>query len=176
MAEWVASEASAGLPERDASGMVGAHTVTLDTVCNILGQAFEDDPVLRWFNDRPGFAPELFRMVLPGYMKKGLTYLDEHHRGAASWLGPHDQVKRPFTLANVLSMTSLCGFRGTFRLAASGWQIGRYHPREPHYYLFAIGALPGCQGQGVGSSLMRHHGIWMLPPPPEIGGSNDVRD
>ncbi len=65
-------------------------------------------------------------------------------------------MQRPFTLANIVSMTRVCGIRGMYRLAASCWQIGRFHPREPHYYLFAIGALPSCQGQGIGSSLMRH--------------------
>ena len=29
------------------------------------------------------------------------------------------------------------------------------HPREPHYYLFAIGTLPELRGRGIGSKLMR---------------------
>ena len=34
--------------------------------------------------------------------------------------------------------------------------MGRRHPRVPHYYLHAIGALRDCQGQGLGSALLKH--------------------
>jgi ribosomal protein S18 acetylase RimI-like enzyme len=35
-------------------------------------------------------------------------------------------------------------------------QMERYHPKEPHWYLPLIGVDPACQGQGHGSTLMRH--------------------
>jgi ribosomal protein S18 acetylase RimI-like enzyme len=34
--------------------------------------------------------------------------------------------------------------------------MGRYHPREPHWYLPLIGVDPACQGGGCGAALMRH--------------------
>jgi ribosomal protein S18 acetylase RimI-like enzyme len=34
--------------------------------------------------------------------------------------------------------------------------MGRYHPREPHWYLPLIGVDPACQGRGCGAALMRH--------------------
>jgi GNAT superfamily N-acetyltransferase len=129
---------------------------TLDEAASILSQAFHDDPVLRWINRDPAFAPAFFRMILPPFVKKGLTYMDRQRRGAASWLGPRDQVKWPYTLTNLIDMSRLCGLRGVFRLAMSGSRSGQYHPREPHYYLFAIGALPSARGQGVGSALIGH--------------------
>ncbi len=128
----------------------------LEDVTQILSQAFHDDPVLRWINADPAFAPALFRMILPAFITRGLTYVASDRRGAASWLGPRDHVRWPYTLANVVSMTRLCGLRGTYRLAMSGQRSGHYHPKEPHYYLFAIGALPTARGQGVGSALIRH--------------------
>jgi len=30
-----------------------------------------------------------------------------------------------------------------------------YHPKTPHYYLFAIGVLPQCKGQGLGTKLIQ---------------------
>ena len=143
---------TAEVPARGTPEMVDVGR--LEVVAEILSQAFGDDPVLRWINSDPGFVPSFFRMILPAFIDKGLTYLDGQRRGAASWLGPDDHVTWPFTLANVISMARLCGLRGTYRLATTGSRTGRYHPKEPHYYLFAIGALPNCQGQGVGSALI----------------------
>ena len=136
--------------------MEAVNAAHLETVGEILSQAFHDDPVLRWINPDPAFVPAFFRMILPAFVEKGLTYVDGSQRGAASWLGPRDHVRWPYTFANVVNMTRLCGLRGMYRLATSGSRTGRYHPREPHYYLFAIGALPAAQGQGVGSALISH--------------------
>jgi ribosomal protein S18 acetylase RimI-like enzyme len=138
-----------GKTERVAIGSLGV-------VSSILSQAFNDDPVLRWINSDPEFAPSFFRMILPAFIDKGLTFLEGQHRGAASWLGPEDHLTWPHTLGSLVGMARLCGFRGTYRLALIGSRTGRYHPREPHYYLFAIGAIPSCQGQGVGSALLSH--------------------
>jgi predicted N-acetyltransferase YhbS len=33
--------------------------------------------------------------------------------------------------------------------------MARAHPREPHWYLFAIGVDPAFQGSGVAGSLLR---------------------
>jgi ribosomal protein S18 acetylase RimI-like enzyme len=125
-------------------------------VCDILAEAFEDDPVLRWVNAGGGFVPSFFQMILPAFVAKGLTYVDQQQLGAASWVGPHDHVKWPFTLGNAVRLARLCGVRGLYRLARCGSVSERHHPREPHYYLFAIGARPRCQGQGVGSALIGH--------------------
>src|SRR5262249_42914118 len=35
-------------------------------------------------------------------------------------------------------------------------QMGRYHPREPHWYLPLIGVDPPHQGQGYGSAFLQH--------------------
>ena len=154
--EQLAPQALSGLAGDLRPWMEGVDTTDLEDVAVILSQAFHDDPVLRWINEDPAFVPAFFRMILPAFIDKGLTYVEGNQRGAASWLGPRDHVRWPYTLSNVASMTRLCGIRGMYRLAMSGQRTGHYHPKEPHYYLFAIGALPSAQGQGVGSALIRH--------------------
>ena len=47
------------------------------------------------------------------------------------------------------------GFTGVARSLAIDHYLNAKHPKDPHYYLFAIGVRPGNQGKGIGKSLMR---------------------
>ena len=53
-------------------------------VTAILSEAFRDDPVLRWIKNAPAFVPSFFEMILPAFIEKGLTYIDDGRRGAAA--------------------------------------------------------------------------------------------
>ena len=46
------------------------------------------------------------------------------------------------------------GATGTVRLLKLLGAVERAHLREPHHYLFAIGADPAHQGRGVGAALL----------------------
>ena len=35
-------------------------------------------------------------------------------------------------------------------------EMGKWHPKDPHWYLFAIGVDPHHQNEGLGSILMEH--------------------
>jgi ribosomal protein S18 acetylase RimI-like enzyme len=62
------------------------------------------------------------------------------------------------TLGQVLLILRLVLTRGLKvipRLQAVQETMEKYHPREPHYYLQSIGARQDCQGQGVGSALLK---------------------
>ena len=123
---------------------------------DILDRAFQDDPVMNWMSSHPEFRRTFFSITLPGFLSDDLTYVEEQGRGAAVWLGPHRKLDWPVTASNVWEMYKVCGMGGFFRFGLSGLTTAKFHPGEPHYYLFLIGTLPESKGQGIGSSLMAH--------------------
>ena len=123
---------------------------------DILVRAFHDDPVMNWMWSHPDFIRTFFTITLPVFLPGGLTYIDAQGRGAAAWLGPNRKLRWPVSPANLWRMALVCGARGFYRFARSGLATARFHPSEPHYYLFLLGALPECQGQGIGSALISH--------------------
>tara|TARA_R110001592_G_scaffold363371_1_gene685553 strand:+ start:173129 stop:173713 length:585 start_codon:yes stop_codon:yes gene_type:complete len=120
----------------------------------ILDQAFHDDPVMNWMSSHPEFRRTFFSITLPGFLADGLTYIEAQGRGAAAWLGPQRKLDWPVTASNLWQMYKVCGIRGFIRFGLSGFTTAKFHPGEPHYYLFLIGTLPESKGQGVGSALM----------------------
>ena len=123
---------------------------------DILDRAFHDDPVMNWMSAHPDFRRTFFRITLPAVLPDGLTYIDERGLGAAAWLGPNHKLRWPATPTNLWHMYKVSGLRGFYRFARSGLATARFHPGEPHYYLFLLGAVPEAQGQGIGSALIAH--------------------
>lgn len=123
---------------------------------DILVRAFHDDPVMNWISARPDFVRTFFSITLPVLVPHGLTYIEEKGRGAAAWLEPGQKLHWPVTVGNLRRMYGACGMAGFIRFAMAGLATTRFHPGEPHYYLFLIGALPEYRGQGVGSALISH--------------------
>ena len=123
---------------------------------DILARAFHDDPVMNWMSTNPDFIRTFFSITLPVFLSEGLTYIDTRGRGAAAWLGPNHKLRWPVTPANLWRMARVCGPMGFYRFGRGGLATARFHPSEPHYYLFLLGALPEYQGQGVGSALISH--------------------
>ncbi len=123
---------------------------------DILARAFHDDPVMNWMSGHPQFIRTFFNITLPIFLPDGLTYIDEQGKGAAAWLPPHQKLHWPVTPHNLWQMFKVCGIRGFSRFAMGGLASAKFHPGEPHYYLFLIGVLPEYKGQGIGSTLMSH--------------------
>ena len=125
-----------------------------DRAVEIFDRAFHDDPVMNWMSSHPEFRRTFFSITLPGFLADGLTYIEAQGRGAAAWLGPQRKLEWPVTAGNLWQMYKVCGIRGFIRFGLSGFTTAKFHPGEPHYYLFLIGTLPESKGQGVGSALM----------------------
>lgn len=122
----------------------------------ILAESFHDDPVINWACNHPPSLVPFFEITLPPFLTQGLTYIDSETRGVASWQGPNQNLRWPYTLSSAAKVLRLGGVRGIYRMVLSGNATEKYHPKTPHYYLFAIGVLPQCKGQGLGSGLISH--------------------
>jgi ribosomal protein S18 acetylase RimI-like enzyme len=121
---------------------------------DIFVRAFHDDPVMNWMSNHPDFLATFFGITMPVFIPHGLTYIDEQGRGAAAWLGPNQKLVWPVSPGNLWRMLQVCGLRGFYRFARGGLTTAKFHPGEPHYYLFLLGAIPEAQGKGVGSALI----------------------
>jgi len=120
----------------------------------ILTEAFQDDPVINWCGNHPPSVRPFFDITVPSYITHGLTYLDPGNRGAAAWLGPGQKLAFSYTLENVWTVVKMGGLRGVYRMIRGGIVTEREHPRQPHYYLFAIGVTPDSKGKGIGTALI----------------------
>ena len=122
----------------------------------ILSEAFQDDPVINWVCNNPPSLEPFFQFTLPVLVWHELSYLDPAGRGAASWLGPSQKLKWPLNLSSAVTALKVGGLVGLYRLLLSAIKTARYHPKRPHYYLFAIGVTPENKGQGLGTALISH--------------------
>lgn len=125
----------------------------------ILAHAFARDPVVSSFLPyRPGQAARIARyfelesrVVFKGY---GEVWLDDDLLGAAMWRKPGGYPE-PVSVALPLVPRYLRLFPREFlRASRAMTALARQHPREPHWYLFAVGVLPEATGQGRGTRLL----------------------
>ncbi len=128
-------------------------------ICQILGNAFSHDPVMNWMNADPAIYPWLFRSEAePLYLKHGRAYINQARTGAALWLPPGISSDAPFhwsLLVMLWKMARTGGLQSLRRGTLLEKIFAEKHLKEPHHYLFAIGAMDGQQGKGIGSALLR---------------------
>ncbi|HEY1590699.1 MAG TPA: GNAT family N-acetyltransferase [Solirubrobacteraceae bacterium] len=129
-------------------------------VAQTLARAFLDDPHFRFIvrddakrlaRMERGFATFVGRIWLP----QDEGYAHEQLIGAALWMPPetwHMSVLAQLRLLPAI-VASARGDTGRL-LKAVNW-MERKHPREPHWYLPAIGVTPAWQGRGYGAALLR---------------------
>lgn len=129
-----------------------------DLIGSIIGRSFADDPVNQWvFRGEGGITPYYKHMARKLYLKKGFGHVAANAAGGALWLPPGIPKDVPLwsNLDILLSMLRHGGpaaLRNGFDIDAL---LQNHKPKEPHYYLFAIGTLPERQGQGIGSRILK---------------------
>jgi len=138
----------------------GGRPDDLEAMVATLSDSFAEDPILNWVMPMPALYPEFFRLLLKEvYLPRGIVHLEERRRGAALWLPPGEKLEIPpraALLQMMLKLTLSKGPRPLWRIYQQGHLFSRQHPGEPHYYLQFIGCRQREQGQGVGSSLLKH--------------------
>lgn len=119
--------------------------------------AFSADPAARWtWPD-----PQQYLMHFPTFVKAlggnafahGSAYYVDGYAGAALWLPPEVRPDEDALITLLQRTGSASVQKDVFAVFE---QMGRYHPREPHWYLPFIGIDPSQQGKGYGAALMKH--------------------
>jgi ribosomal protein S18 acetylase RimI-like enzyme len=119
--------------------------------------AFGTDPAARWTLPDPNHYLTHF----PGFIKlfggkafaHESAYYVDGFAGAALWLPP-DVRPDEEAMAKLLQRTGSPQFQKDGAKVFE--QMGRFHPKEPHWYLPFIGVDPSQQGKGHGAALMKH--------------------
>ncbi len=130
----------------------------LTEVSETLAEAFFADPFSLWWmpedHRRKKILQAFFGVMGEAALPGGQVYRSTEGAGAAIWMPPGGQPTEE-------AMAELAPRLGdaTAEYAATGFEfmalLDEKHPKEPHFYLFAIGARPVSQGQGIGSALLR---------------------
>ncbi|MEM1111456.1 MAG: GNAT family N-acetyltransferase [Pseudomonadota bacterium] len=132
----------------------------IEALVDIFVDSFTDDPFLNWIMPEPRIYPGFFRLIIEElFLPKGVVHIDSAGRGAALWLPPgvpFDVPFRPTLLFMFVRIILKNGLTPVRRIRRQGELFGKYLPGNPHYHLLFIGCRQNCQGQGVGSALLKH--------------------
>jgi ribosomal protein S18 acetylase RimI-like enzyme len=146
------STASPGPPVRRANAEDRA------TIVRVLARAFDADPVVNYLlrqDKKRAFAFEtafdvgFCQLTLPF----GETWIESDGRGAALWTPP-GRWSEWNLVTSLYRLMRAIGFRRLLRILPAIERVQRGHPRQSHYYLFALGVDPAHQGRGIGSALL----------------------
>jgi len=126
-----------------------------ERVLDVLGLAFAADPVMRWFWPEPGVYLMSFPRFALAVGGRAFAHGSAHvlGRAAALWLPPgitSDDEAITAVMVESVEQSLLAD------LVAFGDMIHECHPTFDHWYLPFMGVDPFSQGQGLGSTLLRH--------------------
>ncbi|MFT3711303.1 MAG: GNAT family N-acetyltransferase [Archangium sp.] len=129
----------------------------LPAVRAVLARAFVDDPQLK-FVLAPGFAAlEAFFEVTTNKLTfpYGEVLCDDQMRGAALWTPPGKfQISWYQQLLNAPMWARAIGWLRLIPMLRATAPLDDAHPKEPHYYLFAIGVEREHRGKGLSAQLI----------------------
>lgn len=131
-----------------------------DASARSLADAFGDDPVMGWagkFDDNRERLVPLWRLIINFRIGKSdpLLFTTEDNEANAVWDAPGDADLATIDLVKGLP-SMLRSFRtGVPRLLRMIQAMDKAHPKEPHYYLLAIGVSHTHQGRGLGSAVIQ---------------------
>ncbi len=133
----------------------------IPAVASVLAEAFAEDPVVGWMltkvRDTQAGRLALFEQACQMHQRDGLIETTRGLEAAALWSLPEPP---PETLETILQ--DLRAAVPVFRVVGTALFRGirlhrttqRLHPREPHWYLAAIGTRRDARGLGAASALI----------------------
>lgn len=129
----------------------------LTIVGDILSDSFYDDPVLAWCKQGPEAAAALFRSTVKHtILPYGFGQILSGGEGAALWMPPGERGQPGFIglMFMLFGILFTAGPQAAWRGKIIDDLMKKEHPKEPHYYLAAIGVRRGFQGKGLGKTMM----------------------
>lgn len=129
----------------------------------VMARAFYDDPPFMWMlpdattrlrRTRQFFATLVRGEALP-HGGVDVAHVGGEVAGAAIWLPPGRWMPTAAEQLRTVPGFALAFGRRIGPASELAQAMIRAHPREPHWYLYAIGVDPSRQGTGVASALLR---------------------
>ena len=131
----------------------------------MLAKAFYDDPPFKWIlpddGTRLARCQGMFRTVLRaealrhGVVDAAWDRESGRIAGGAIWFPPGTWPSPAGRRLRALPGFARALGRRLGPASELATALARVHPRTPNWYLYAIGADPAYQGQGVGGALLR---------------------
>jgi ribosomal protein S18 acetylase RimI-like enzyme len=130
-----------------------------DAVVRALARAFDKDPVANFLLRQDHSRERAFNTVFDVAFRRLTlplreTWMSSGGEGAALWTPPKGW-KTIRGWPNIFGLAHAVGITRVPRVLAAIHRVQSEHPREPHWYLFALGVVPEAQGRGLGSALLR---------------------
>lgn len=131
----------------------------VEHLAQVLADAFENDPVMRWYiPDDTRYrrqASRMFSWYVRRRIRYGAAFCTADLRSVVLWDDP-DHVN--MTVSERLSEAAMSTvvFGSIVGRAARGAALLKaHHPQFPHWYLHMMGVAPELRGRGVGSLLLQ---------------------
>ena len=125
-------------------------------VGEILADAFGADPLMSWISPDPEYPRWCWPLAVPFLLPYNEVYIAGNGMGAAMWIPPGAKSNIHPSLAMLWDAWRRFGVGSIIRFFRLMSILEKHHPKDHHYYLFAIGVRSEAQGQGIGSSLLEH--------------------
>lgn len=125
-------------------------------VGEILGDAFGADPVARWITPDPEYPKWCWPVAVSLFWPYYEVYVTENSLGAAMWVPPGAKPNIKLSLAMLWGSWRRFGIGSILRLSRLMSMMEKHHPKDNHYYLFAIGVRSASKGKGIGSALLEN--------------------
>jgi ribosomal protein S18 acetylase RimI-like enzyme len=137
-----------------------ASTEDAEALAEIMGAAFQDDPVSTWIfpdpDERRRLQPDFFGAFVNVVLAEGLALTTTDLAGLTLWLDVDPGEPEGDAEQLHLHMRNVLGDESAARFRVLDEMMTRLHPHHAaHAYLPFIAVHPDKQGQGVGEQLLR---------------------